>query len=51
MDIDAFEKREKLLDLREELIEVEEAKVRGNVGLLLEDADKFLTDAINIESL
>ena len=42
MDIDAFEKREKMLALREALLAVEEERIAGRSGVSLDDLDSFL---------
>ena len=46
MDIDAFEKREKMLALREALLAVEEERIAGRSGVSLDDLDSFLDEAI-----
>ncbi|MBQ7581035.1 MAG: type II toxin-antitoxin system Phd/YefM family antitoxin [Clostridia bacterium] len=45
MDIEAFEKREKMLRLRESLIAVEEERLAGRSGVSLDELDSFL-DAV-----
>ena len=45
MDIEAFEKREKMLQLRESLIAVEEERLAGRSGVSLDELDTFL-DAV-----
>ncbi len=42
MDIDAFEKREKMLQLREKLLAVEEDRMGGHVGLSVSDLNEEL---------
>ena len=46
MDIDTFEKREKMLALRESLLAVEEERISGRTGVSLDDLDSFLDDVI-----
>ena len=46
MDIEAFEKREKMLALRESLLAVEEERLAGNNGVSLDDLDSFLDEVI-----
>ena len=46
MDIDTFNRRELLLELREELLSVEEDRIAGRVGLSVEDLDSYLTRII-----
>jgi len=42
MDIDAFNKREKMLQLREELLSVEEDRLAGRKGINIDELDKKL---------
>ncbi|WP_191396178.1 type II toxin-antitoxin system prevent-host-death family antitoxin [Flavonifractor sp. An306] len=42
MDIETFTRREKMLKLREELLAVEEDRLRGVTDHTLEDADAYL---------
>lgn len=46
MDINAFQRREKLLKLREDLLSVEEARLRGMKGYNLEDLERKLEKTI-----
>lgn len=45
MDIDSFQRREKMIRLREELLSVEEDRLAGRLGCSLDDLDAYL-DAI-----
>ena len=47
MDIEAFEQREKMLDLREKLLSVEEDRVSGKPGCSLEALDLYLEAVID----
>ena len=47
MNIDAFEKREKLLELKEKLLIAEEQRIKGEKTLPLNDVHKELKDKIN----
>ena len=47
MDIDTYNKREKMIQLREELLSVEENRIRGNHGNTIEDVVTRMTNAIN----
>lgn len=42
MDIEAFERREKMLALREKLLQVEEARVAGNKGISVDELEERL---------
>ena len=46
MDIDSFEKREKMLALREALINVEEERLAGRKGVSVDELDSFLDGVI-----
>lgn len=46
MDIETYNRREKMLKLREELLSVEEDKMAGRKGSSLEELDKYLDDII-----
>lgn len=46
MSIDAFERREKMLDLREALVRVEEDRLAGRTGCTVDELDAFLDQAI-----
>ena len=47
MDIKSFTRKQKMLDLRERLIAVEEERMYGNVGVSVDDLDKELKMIIN----
>ncbi|MDY4611526.1 MAG: type II toxin-antitoxin system prevent-host-death family antitoxin [Sphaerochaetaceae bacterium] len=47
MDIEAFEQREKMLDLREKLLSVKEDRVSGKPGCSLEALDLYLEAVID----
>jgi len=49
MDIATYEKREKMLQLREELLAVEEDRIAGRAGCSLEELDEYL-DAVIAEA-
>ncbi len=42
MDLEAFEKREKMLELREALLSVEEERLAGRNGVSVDELDSFL---------
>lgn len=46
MDIDTYNRREKMLKLREELLAVEEDRIAGKRGSSLDEIDLFLDDVI-----
>lgn len=46
MDIEAFNRREQMLKLREELLSVEEDRMAGSVGCTLDELDEYLNDVI-----
>ena len=46
MDIESFERREKMLALREKLISVEEDRMAGRTGYTLDEFSKALDAAI-----
>lgn len=46
MDIDTFNKREKMLKLREELLSVEEDRLRGNMGYSVGEVASKMRHAI-----
>ena len=46
MDIEAFSRREKMLKLREELLTVEEERLRGNVGYRVDEVAEMMQKAI-----
>lgn len=47
MDIKAFERREKMLKLREELLAVEEDRLQGRVGYTPEEVERRLAATID----
>lgn len=49
MDIESFTRREKLLQLRENLLCVEEDRAAGRMGCSLDDLDSFLEHMIHEE--
>ncbi len=46
MDIEAFSRREKMLQLREDLLAVEEDRMAGRIGVDIDDLDKKLDQLI-----
>lgn len=46
MDIETYNKREKMLKLREELLAVEEERLAGRGGYTLDELDSYLDDVI-----
>ena len=46
MDIETYNRREKMLKLREELLSVEEDRISGRAGCTLDELDKYLDDII-----
>ena len=46
MDIESFERREKMLKLREELLAVEEARQNGETGYSIEETVAMMKQAI-----
>lgn len=46
MDIEIFNRREKMLKLKEELITVEEDRLAGRSGCTLDELDAYLDDVI-----
>ena len=47
MDIETFNRREKMLRLREELLSVEEDRLAGRTGCTLDELDSYLDDIID----
>ncbi len=47
MDIETFNRREKMLKLREELLTVEESRLAGNKGYTVDELSAYLDDIIN----
>ena len=46
MDIDTFNRREKMLKLREELLAVEDDRLQGRDGCSLDELDAYLDDVV-----
>ena len=46
MDIETYNRREKMLKLREELLAVEEDRLAGRRGCTLDELDEYLDDVI-----
>ncbi|MCQ4023339.1 MULTISPECIES: type II toxin-antitoxin system prevent-host-death family antitoxin [unclassified Ruminococcus] len=46
MDIETYNRREKMLKLREELLAVEEERMSGRTGATLDELDNYLDDVI-----
>ena len=46
MDIETYNRREKMLKLREELLAVEEDRQAGRAGCTLDELDAYLDDII-----
>ena len=46
MDIETFSRREKLFDLREQLLPVEEERVAGSKEYTIDELDKILDEVI-----
>lgn len=46
MDIETYDRREKMLNLREELLAVEEDRIAGRNGCTLDELDAFLDEII-----
>ena len=46
MDIETFNRREKMLKLREELLAVEEDRMAGRSGCTVDELDAYLEDVI-----
>ena len=47
LDIESFPRREKMLELRENLLAVEEDRAMGRVGCTLEELDGYLTGILD----
>ena len=47
MDMETYERREKMLKLREELLAVEEDKLMGRTGCTLDELDEYLGQIID----
>ena len=46
MDIETFSRREKMLDLREQLLSVEEERIAGSKEYTLDELDEILDEII-----
>lgn len=46
MDVDSFHRREKMLELRENLLRVEEDRQAGRAGCSVDDLDAYLGDVL-----
>ncbi len=46
MDIETYNRREKMLKLREELLSVEEDRLAGRMGYTLDELDDYLDNVI-----
>lgn len=46
MDIETYNRREKMLELREELLAVEEDRVAGRTGISVNELDAYLDEMI-----
>ena len=46
MDIETYNRREKMLKLREELLEVQEDRIRGSKGYSVDQVAQMMRDAI-----
>lgn len=47
MDIDSFTRREKMLQLREQLLAVEEDRAAGRFGCTVDELDTYLDSVLN----
>lgn len=47
MDIESFNRREKMLQLREELLAIEEDRMAGRKGCTLDELEDYLDDIIS----
>ena len=47
MDIETFNRREKMLKLREELLVIEEDRLAGRTGCTLSELDAYLDDVLS----
>lgn len=46
MDIETFNRRERMLKLREELLAIEEDRLQGRTGCTIDELDSYLDDVI-----
>lgn len=49
MDIESFDRREKMLTLREQLLSVEEDRLAGRAGSTIDELDRYLDAILNEE--
>lgn len=49
MDIESFDRREKMLTLREQLLSVEEDRLAGRADSTIDELDRFLDAVLNEE--
>ena len=49
MDIESFDRREKMLTLRAQLLSVEEDRLAGRAGSTIDELDRFLDAVLNEE--
>lgn len=49
MDIESFDRREKMLTLREQLLSVEEDRLARRAGSTIDELDRFLDAVLNEE--
>lgn len=47
MDIETYNRRDKMLRLREDLLDVEEDRIAGRSGISLDELDTYLNDVIS----
>ncbi len=47
MDIESFTRREKMLQLREQLLAVEEERAMGRVGCTVDELDQYLSEILD----
>ncbi len=50
MDIETYNRREKMLKLREDLLSVEEDRLHGNVGYSIDEVSNMMRNAIKKET-
>ena len=46
MDIETYNRREKMIQLREELLSIEEDRIAGRIGCSLDELDAYLDEVI-----
>ena len=49
MDIESFDRREKMLTIREQWLSVEEDRLAGRAGSTIDELDRFLDAVLNEE--